>query len=247
MPDFQFTLFQYAIAITCALIFGISKAGIKGIGIIAVPLMAIAFGGKASTGIVLPLLMMGDIFAVWYYNRHAEWKYLRQLLPWVIIGVLIGVYVGNELPEAIFKPFMGVVIIGSVISLFWWDRRRGTEIPTHRGFAILMGLAVGFTTMVGNLAGAFANLFFLTMRLPKNNFIGTAAWLFFIVNWFKVPFHIWVWGTITWETVQLNLWLLPGIVLGVWLGIKLVKLIKDHWYRQLILWMTLLGAVLLLI
>jgi len=133
-----------------------------------------------------------------------------------------------------------------VISLFWWDRKKGADVPTHRGFAILMGLAVGFTTMVGNLAGAFANLFFLTMRLPKNNFIGTAAWLFFIVNWFKVPFHIWVWGTITWESFQLNLWLIPGIIAGLWIGIKLVKLIKDHWYRQLILWMTLLGAVLML-
>ena len=247
MPAFDFTLFQYVVAILCAFIFGISKAGIKGIAIVAVPLMAIAFGGKASTGIVLPLLMMGDIFAVWYYNRHTQWKYLRQLLPWVFIGVIIGVYVGNELPEQIFKRFMGVVIAISVLTLIWWDRRKGEDVPTNRWFAILMGLAVGFTTMVGNLAGAFANLFFLALRLPKNNFIGTTAWLFFIVNWFKVPFHIWVWGTITWESFQLNLWLLPGILVGLFVGVKLVKRIKEHWYRQLILWMTLLGALLLLL
>lgn len=243
MPELS--LYQYITALSCAFIFGVSKGGIKGIAIVAVPLMAIAFGSKASTGIVLPLFMMGDIFAVWYYNRHAKWKYLRQLLPWALLGVIIGVYVGNELSEEFFKRFMGAVIMLSVFTLFWWDRQ-SKKIPENRWIAILMGLLVGFTTMVGNLAGAFANLFFLTMGLPKNNFIGTAAWLFFIINWFKVPFHIWVWETITWETFQFNLWLLPGIVVGLFVGVKLVKRMKDQWYRQFILWMTLIGALILL-
>lgn len=243
MPEL--TAFQLLIAFSCALIFGIAKAGIKGIGIVAIPLMAIAFGGKASTGIVLPLLMMGDAFAVWYYNQHAQWKYLRQLLPWLIIGVLFGVWVGKDMPEDQFRIAMGVIILICVIVLFIWDRQKNKTVPDWWWFAILMGLTAGFTTMVGNLAGAFVNLFFLSMRLPKTQFIGTTAWLFFIINWFKVPFHIWVWETITWESFKVDLILIPGILVGLLAGVYIVKRIKEWHYRQLILWLTALGAVLI--
>ena len=99
--------------------------------------------------------------------------------------------------------------------------------------------------MIGNLAGAFSNIFFLAMRLPKDQFIGTAAWLFFIINLFKLPFHIFVWKTVTIETFAVNLRLLPGICLGFLVGIQLVKYIKDQQYRKLILLLTAFGAVMI--
>ena len=64
-----------------------------------VTIMALVFGSKSSTGIIVPLLIVGDIFAVIYYNRHARWDYLFKLLPWMIAGVLIGVWIGKDLPE----------------------------------------------------------------------------------------------------------------------------------------------------
>src|ERR1700716_4299592 len=79
-----------------AFIIGLSKAGLKGIDMMNVTIMAIVFGGKASTGIVLPLLCFADIMAVIYYNRHAQRKHFWRLMPWMIIGVLIGVYVGKD-------------------------------------------------------------------------------------------------------------------------------------------------------
>ena len=85
--------------------------------------------------------------------------------------------------------------------------------------AALMGIMAGFTTMVGNLAGAFSNIYFLAIKLPKNEFIGTAAWLFFIINLFKVPFHIWSWGTISYSSFQISMSLIPGVFVGFSLGI----------------------------
>ena len=243
----EISLSHYLIAVACAFILGAGKAGIRGIGILAVPVMAILFGSKASTGIVLPILIMGDIFAVWYYKSYAKWKYLFKLLPWAVIGILIGVWLGDSLPEEQFKYAMGSIILISVLVLFWWDRQVVKTVPDYLWFAALMGLVAGFSTMVGNLAGAFVNLYILTMRLPKNEFIATTAWFFFLVNWFKVPFHIWVWGTITVDTFMLNLMLLPGIVIGLYAGVKLVRIIKDDMYRQLILWLTAIGAVLIFI
>jgi uncharacterized membrane protein YfcA len=237
----------WTLAFLAAFVVGVSKGGIKGIDVLTVTLMALAFESKASTGILVPLLIMGDIFAVIYYNRHAQWKYVFRFLPWMIGGVLIGVLVGNDLDEQTFKIGMAVIILASVLMMYWWERRKSKSVPTHWAFAGFMGILAGITTMVGNLAGAFANIFFLAMRLPKNEFIGTAAWLFFIVNLFKLPFHIWSWGTITPDTLAFNLKLLPAILLGLIAGVQLVKVIKEGFYRQIILIFTALGAMLILL
>jgi len=233
-------------AFIAAIILGISKSGIKGIGIIIVTLMAIAFGAKRSTGLIVPLLIVGDIFAVIYYNRHTQWKYILRFLPWMMLGVLIGVLIGKDLDEKTFKIGMSFIILGSVVMMYWWDRKKTKTVPTHWAFAGFMGVMAGITTMIGNLAGAFSNIFFLAMRLPKNEFIGTAAWLFFIINIFKLPFHIWSWETITSESLLLDLKLVPGILVGIFVGVRLVKIIKEGFYRKMILILTAIGALLIL-
>lgn len=236
---------QWALTLLAVAIVGISKAGIKGISIIVVALFAIAFETKASTGILLPILIVGDIVAVIYYRRHVRWRYLLQLLPWMMLGVVLGTWVGKDIPEAFFKRGMAVIILLSVAMMYWWDKRESKTVPDYWWFGGIMGLTAGFTTMIGNLAGAFANIFFLAMRMPKNDFIGTAAWLFFIVNIFKIPFHIFVWKTITPETLALNLRLAPAVFIGFIVGIRIVKLIKEQQYRQLILALTAIGAILI--
>ena len=238
---------SWILAFLAAMILGISKSGIKGIAIIIVTLMALAFGARESTGLIVPLLIVGDIFAVIYYNRHAQWSYIFRFLPWMIFGVLIGVLIGKDLDEETFKYGMAFIILGSVLMMYWWDQRKSKKVPTHWAFAGTMGILAGITTMIGNLAGAFSNIFFLAMRLPKNEFIGTAAWLFFIVNVFKLPFHIFVWKTITPETLMINLKLAPAIFIGLFIGVRLVKIIKDDFYRKMILVLTAVGAMLILI
>ena len=233
------------LAFIAAFILGVSKAGLKGVAIVIMTIMALVFGSKASTGIVMPLLMVGDLFAIIYYRKHVQKKYLFKLMPWMLLGVLIGVFVGKDIPEDIFKKGMAGIIFISVIIMFWWDYRKSTAVPTHFSFGISMGLSAGFATMIGNLAGAFTNLYFLAMRLPKNSFIGTAAWLYFFVNWFKVPFHVFSWETINLESLKVSLFLIPAEILGLIVGVRIVKLIKDQHYRIFILALTAIGAVFL--
>ncbi|WP_435314046.1 sulfite exporter TauE/SafE family protein [Cellulophaga fucicola] len=237
----------WVLAFTAAFVMGVSKSGLKGISIIVVTLMALAFGTKASTGLLVPLLVIGDIFAVIYYSKHTQWKYIIKFLPWMITGILIGVIVGKDLPEATFKYCMGAIILLTVIMMLWWDQKKSKNVPTHWAFAGSMGLLAGITTMIGNLAGSFSNIYFLAMRLPKKQFIGTAAWLFLITNIFKLPFHFFVWKTITADTLLLNLKLLPGIFIGFIAGTFLVKHIKDKYYRKMILILTAIGALLILV
>ncbi|MFT6054468.1 MAG: putative membrane protein YfcA [Roseivirga sp.] len=241
----QLTLLQWIAIIASGFVLGISKSGLKGISIIIVALMVYAFGAKTSTGVLLPMLLVGDIFAVIYYNKHAEWKYLIRLLPFMMLGVIIGTWVGQSMSEYVFRKGMAVVIFLSVLVMFWWDQRKTKNVPKHLAFAGGMGLTAGFTTMVGNLAGSFANIFFLAMRLPKNAFIGTTAWLFLIINLFKIPFHVFSWGTITLETLKVDAVLIPAILLGLFVGIKILKKVNDAFFRKFILVMTGVGAILI--
>lgn len=241
----QLSTLDWICIIGSAFVLGLSKSGIKGISIIIVALMVLVFGAKASTGILLPMLLVGDIFAVIYYNRHAQWKYLIRLLPFMMLGVILGTWVGESLSEEVFRRSMAIVIFISVAVMFWWDQRKSKHVPQHIGFAGIMGLTAGFTTMVGNLAGSFANIFFLAMRLPKNAFIGTTAWLFLIINLFKVPFHVFSWGTITWETLKIDAILVLPILLGLYTGIRILKKVNDALFRRFILIMTGLGAIII--
>lgn len=242
----EISLWPWVLASTASFLIGISKAGLKGLSIFNVTLMALAFGAKQSTGFIIPLLLVGDVFAVLYYNRHTQWKYIWKFLPWMIAGILIGVFVGKELPEKQFKIGMVVVIMISLAILIFWQRRKSKSVPFHWAFAGSTGILAGICTMIGNLAGAFTNLFFLAMRLPKNEFVGTAAWLFLITNLFKLPFHLFVWETISVETLTINLKLIPAILIGLFAGVRLVQLINEKQYRIFIIVVTTFGAIAIL-
>jgi len=247
LSNFQLTASDVLLAFLATLLLGMGKSGLKGLGVVIVTLMALVFGGKASTGVLIPMMIAADVLAVLYYHRHTQWKFLIKLLPMMVVGVLLGVWWGNDISEVLFKQIMAYFILATVLVMIWMDRTKTIAIPKHWAFSGFMGLLSGITSMIGNLAGSFTSIYLLAIRLPKNEFIGTAAWLFFIINVFKLPFHIFIWKTVTKETLAMNLWLSPAIVIGFYLGIKLVKIINNDQYRKLVLIVTALGALIILL
>ncbi len=239
----DYSLSNWLIIALGAFIIGLSKAGLKGIDMLNVTLMAIVFGGKASTGVVLPLLCASDIMAVIYYHRHAQWPLFRRIIPWMMAGILIGVFTGKDLNENYFRKTMAVIIILTVIIMLAMEWRKTIIIPSNVFFTGTMGLASGFTTMLGNLGGAFSNVYFLAMQLSKNDFIGTAAWVFLAMNLFKLPFQVFYWKNITGTTLQTDAVLLPALVLGFGAGLKIVSGLKDNNYRKLVIVLTFIGAI----
>lgn len=226
-----------------AFFIGMAKTGVHGVAMFAVPIMALIFGGKASSGLMLPMLIMADLFAVWYYHRHANWGFLIKLFPSAAVGVLIATVIGNSIDDVMFKQIMAVVIFVSLGIMLWMETSKKENVPDYLWFAVLMGTLGGITTMIGNLAGSIMALYLLSMRLPKNEYIGTAAWFFLAINLFKVPFHVFSWETISLNSFYLNLLGLPFIALGAYIGVQIVKRIAENYYRWLILAMTAIAAV----
>ncbi|MBC7886270.1 MAG: sulfite exporter TauE/SafE family protein [Ferruginibacter sp.] len=244
---YAYSFVDWGLVILGAFIIGLSKAGLKGIDMMNVTIMALVFGGKLSTGIVLPLLCVADIMAVIYYHRHAQWPQFWKLIPWMMAGILVGVFTGRDLNEAVFRKLMALIIILTVVLMIALEIRKTTSMPSNKLFVAGMGLTAGFTTMLGNLAGAFSNIYFLALRMPKNDFIGTAAWVFLVINLFKLPFQVFYWKNINAVTLQTDLLLLPALLAGFWAGLKIVAKIKDDSYRKVVIVLTLLGAIVIFV
>jgi uncharacterized membrane protein YfcA len=141
---------------------------------------------------------------------------------------------------------MATIIFISVIVMVWLERGHKEEVPHNKAFGITSGILGGFTSMVGNLAGTVMAVYFLSMRLPKNAFIGTTAWFFMVTNWFKIPFHVFAWHTVDLNTVLLDLTTIPFIILGAYLGIVIVRKLSEKTYRWFIIAMTLVAATFML-
>ena len=245
--SFEFSTLQVVVFCVVAIFVGMSKTGVHGTGMVAVPMLASVFGGQLSSGIMLPMLCLADIMGVWYYHRHASWPHLKKLFPWAAVGTVLGTIVGSHIDDESFRMIMAVVIVLSVAIMIWLERGHKEDVPEFYWFAALAGIVGGFTSMIGNLAGSVMAIYLLSMRLPKNAFIGTTAWFFMVINLFKVPFHVVSWHTINWNTFLLDLSVLPFIFLGAVLGIQIVKRLPERLYRWFIIAMTLIAGVIMLV
>jgi uncharacterized membrane protein YfcA len=247
LNSFNLSLTEWLLLGFTMVLLGMGKAGIKGLSVIIVIILALLFGEKPSTGVLISMLVFADILAVFYYRRHVKWEYVFKLLPWMVVGVLIGVLVGNDISAVVFKRIMAVIIVVTVLIMLFFEKKKNLVVSSNKVFSSSMGFLAGFTTMIGNLAGPIANIYFLAIRFPKNEFIGTGAMLFFIVNVFKVPFHIFVWNTVTLKTLVLNSVLFPIILVGFCIGINIVKKISNTNYRKFVLAVTAIGGVIMLL
>ncbi|MFA6962014.1 MAG: sulfite exporter TauE/SafE family protein [Opitutaceae bacterium] len=227
---------QLALAIFGAMLVGVSKTGIAGLGMLFVVMFANVIPAKQSSGFVLPLLIFGDLVAVWSYRSHANWSHVFRLMPWTAAGVVIGYLAMGQLDDRHAKWVIGAIIL-VMVSIQVWRRARAKpgEIAEHGlWFAGMLGVLVGFTTLVANAAGPLMAIYLLAMRLPKMEYVGTGAVFFLLLNLFKVPFMVDL-GLITTDSFGFNLMLAPAVLLGAMLGRKLLPLINQKAFENIAL------------
>jgi uncharacterized protein len=242
VPDFS--LPQWFLAVLAATGIGVSKAGFAGLGLVHVVIFAFLFGARDSTGVVLPMLLVGDIAAVRAFRRHARWDYVRRMLPATCLGVVLAALAMRWLNDRAFAPIVGWIILGlTVLQIIRMQRPDWLgRVPHSTAFAWAMGLAAGAATMLANAAGPIFALYGVAVGLPKFEFVGTNAWFFLIVNAFKIPFSLSL-GLIHGQTLLFNIALIPAILVGQLIGRRLTHRVSQRLFDALLLGFAALAAL----
>jgi uncharacterized membrane protein YfcA len=259
--NFDLSLWQWALVCLTGAAIGFSKTGISGVITVFIPVMAIIFGARESTGVVVPMLCFADLLAALYYRRSADFKCILRLLPWAIAGLGAALLVDHLVPVRAFKFLIGICILVGIIIMLWNEfklRRNAGKITkddgenSHGGVAVIrvlkqafFGVAGGFSTMIGNAAGPVMSVYLLSMRLPKLSFVGTTAWFFLIINYLKIPLQVFAWNNINLNGLKLGALMIPFIIMGAILGVYIVKKASEVFYRYLVLGMTVATTFLL--
>lgn len=256
-PEFHYALAQWLCVAGAALLVGVSKTGVPGIGILVVPILGWAFGGRLGSGVMLPLLIMGDIFAVAWYRRHAQWDKLVILLPWVVVGMAFGTaalwITGNAEHSKDAAKDITDVVIGSLVLVMLiihlLRNKLGEKMtPTSPAGVATTGVAAGFATTVSNAAGPVMQMYMTAQKLPKQQFMGTIAWYFLIINCSKFPIY-WAMSSlipskpmVTTESLWLNLAAFPVVLVGVYIGKWILPRISQRSFESIVILLTALGA-----
>lgn len=241
----EITLTSWILGLTAALLVGFSKTGLPGLVILIVPMLAAVFPAKLSVGALVPMLLLGDIFAILRYRQYTQWRKLLRLLPFVFIGMIPARFVLASIPDEPFKLVLGMLVLLLVLMELARRRYNWERMPRSLVFAATMGMLAGFATTMGNVAGPIMSVYLLSMGLGKHEFIGTGAWFYPIVNVTKIPIYAQL-GMITAETLRFDLISAPLIIMGALLGIITLPKIPQNVFAGLIFVLATIAALVLI-
>jgi hypothetical protein len=246
----EFTLSSYFFGWAAALLVGLSKTGVPGVSLPAILLMSEAFSGneKASVAAILPLLLLADCFSVGYYHEHADWKRLWRLFPYVALGMVPGVIVLMWADNSQFKLVLGWMVLGLLALEACRQKLDWQHLPHSWWFSSGIGGMAGFGTMVGNAAGPIMSVYLVSRGMLKEQFMGTWAWFFLIVNSSKVPIFIAIMllGGGDWLTpasFQFDLAVIPMVVVGALVGRRVFRFIPQRVFDPVVLGLAGLAAL----
>ena len=229
----ELTTLAWCLALAAGVLIGFAKTGVPGTSLPAIAMMAVAFPDdtRRSVGVILLLVLTGDIPAVLYYRKHCQWGKILKLFPYVALGMvpayfLLGWATGDRL-----RPILGVLVLGLLVLDFCRGHFKWEHLPHSQWFITLMGGLAGFATMVGNAAGPIMTIYCLALGFERHAFIGTFAWFFFIVNLVKVgPFV--AQEMITIDSLLLGVKIIPMVLLGAALGVYALPRISQVWFNR---------------
>jgi uncharacterized protein len=240
---------QWALAAACAFLNGLGKTGVPGLGILPVVLMLwVIPDGRLSGGAVLPMLCLGDLFAVRWYRHHARWDQIARLSPWVAVGLGAGAATLWLMPNgALLDRLMGALLLAMVMLQAVRLYRGDPAVQPRWMLAAFFGIVAGFATTVANAAGPVMSLYLLSMGLAKDQFMGTGAWFFLIINLVKVPIFLLPdqhgQARITADTLMLDVWLAPLVIAGAVAGRSVFTRLKQKAFAWTVLVLAGLGTL----
>jgi len=232
---------QWLLGIFSAFMIGVAKTGAPGVGTMIAPLMVLTVGdARFATAWTLPVLSTADVFAVAYWRRHAEARQLFSLIPWVLVGIA-GAAAALSLDEAVIRKIIGAIIVG-MLAIYLWSRFSPT--PQVAGNPAFYGICTGFASTLANAAGPVMNIYLLSRKLPKEKFVATGAWFFFVVNLLKAPVYAWH-GLYSRESLTFDVLMVPAVLAGALAGRWLIRNIDQSMFEVLVIALTAVSCLFL--
>jgi len=232
---------QWLLGIFSAFMIGVAKTGAPGVGTMIAPLMVLTVGdARLATAWTLPVLSTADVFAVAYWRRQAEARQLFTLIPWVLVGIA-GAAAALSLDEAVIRKIIGVIIVG-MLAIYLW--RRFSPTPQVAGNPAFYGICTGFASTLANAAGPVMNIYLLSRKLPKEKFVATGAWFFFVVNLLKAPVYAWH-GLYSRESLTFDVLMVPAVLAGALAGRWLIRNIDQGMFEVLVIALTAVSCLFL--
>ncbi|MBZ0302307.1 MAG: sulfite exporter TauE/SafE family protein, partial [Anaerolineae bacterium] len=223
---------------------GLVKGGLTGPigGAIILPLLSQTMTVPQAAGITLPLLIVGDMFAMRFYWGTWDLKRLKLLLPSAIVGIVLGISLLVSLPDDVLRRMLGLITIGILIYKVTSDALRKVEYLPRNWHGYLAGFGSGFMSALANLGGPPITAYLLLQKLEPTTFVGTQALFFTIVNLLKLPGFLGA-GIIDIPTLLRIAWVIPLIPIGVWIGRRAIGWVNRLWFERamvvLLLWASL--------
>lgn len=223
----------YIVAILAVILIGISKSGFGStMAVFGVPLMSLVIPPAQAAAIILPLLILLDLFNLLYYRRRFDRTNLFILLPAALVGVLTGSLTFKYLTDSHIRILIGGIAVIFAISYFWGQRKERPRTEPDRLKGSFWGLIAGFTSFGVHAGGLPANIYLLPQRMDKTVFVGTNVVLFAVLNYVKlIPYAIL--GQLNMDNLITSLYLIPFVPLGFWLGIKLHDRVNEKLFYNL--------------
>lgn len=220
---------------------GVSKSGFgAGFGSLAVPLMALVVSVPQAAAILMPVLLFMDLIGIAAFRKHIDRALLKFMLPWALVGLVIGALSFRFLEARWVAGMVGVFTLLFLAQRLLFRPKAGSVPPRWAG--VLLSGVSGFTSFVAHAGGPPLNVYVIPLKLSPMVFTGTMAYLFFAVNLAKWIPYAWL-GLLDWQNMSTSLVLLPLAPLGVWIGIRIAQRIDQKlFYRFIYVGMLLTGV-----
>lgn len=221
----ELTYWQWVALFVAAFGVGLGKGGLPGMGNFAIAIYALVLPTRISVGVLLLVLITADIVAVFVYRKDANWPVIRAIMPWMLLGVFLGALLFYRIDDRMVEILIGVILLGMTglhLGRTYIQRKieEPHEIRHPLALKSSMGIMGGFATMIANAAGPVAAFYLLYIRLPKIVFVGTLAWLFFIINLVKVPAQMAI-GNLSVDYLAISLkssvFAMAGVLVARWI------------------------------
>ncbi len=237
----------YVMTAVVAFLIGLAKGGLGGtLGVLAVPMMTLVMPPEQVLGLLLPILMFADIFAVWLHWKNWNMKLVLLLIPGSIVGVTIGTWFITKAPTRELEIGIGVIVLLFAIYKLFEKRILGSpDYHLKNWHGLVAGTVTGFSSSLAHTGGPPVSIYLLLQDVTPEVFIATSALFFFILNWIKVPYYLYA-GLFNWQRLWQVVFLAPLLPFGVWVGKWGANKVDKETFEKIIVALLVLGAILLI-